>query len=276
MLFQAPALFPGKTIEQNALAARRAAKTSRDELNRTIAAVAGMVEKFGLDGDTKTLATDLSGGEYQRAAIIRTLANCSDSKVLLLDEPFKAALNYRIRWQLMEYLKRWQEQSRVTTLLVTHDFSEAAYLASKIVLIYDKKILFSTATELFQRAPNVTVAAIAGHINKWKLSEHQYRLMPLRVEEDKIRQAGAEWCVCRPSSVEVDPGGTTFSVLSKTFLGAHTRCELASVSRQDFRVVADVSSDLAANMKDRCGVTLRPDTVTFYDRDERRIDRLGS
>ena len=74
----------------------------------------------------------LSGGMRQRAALIRTLA--LKPEFLLLDEPF-SALDYQTRLDVSDDIAKIIRQSGVTTLLVTHDLSEAISIADRIIVL---------------------------------------------------------------------------------------------------------------------------------------------
>ena len=75
---------------------------------------------------------ELSGGMRQRAALIRTLALKPD--FLLLDEPF-SALDYQTRLDVSDDIAKIIRQSGVTTLLVTHDLSEAISISDRIIVL---------------------------------------------------------------------------------------------------------------------------------------------
>ena len=91
------------------------------------------LEEFGLKGFEYKYPSVLSGGMYQRAALLRTLM--VEAPLILLDEPFGAvdALNRRRLWL-------WLEERRmgwdISTIMVTHDVEEAVFL-SDIVIVLD-------------------------------------------------------------------------------------------------------------------------------------------
>lgn len=74
----------------------------------------------------------LSGGQLQRVAIARTLA--ADPRVILMDEPF-AALDAQSREGMQDELLRIHQEARATIVFVTHDISEAAFLANKVYVL---------------------------------------------------------------------------------------------------------------------------------------------
>jgi ABC-type nitrate/sulfonate/bicarbonate transport system ATPase subunit len=73
----------------------------------------------------------LSGGEQQRVAIVRSLVN--RPKVLLMDEPF-GALDVQTRWQMQDFLIRTKQRTGATIVFVTHDIDEAVYVGDRIVV----------------------------------------------------------------------------------------------------------------------------------------------
>ena len=90
---------------------------------------------------------EMSGGQKQRVAIMR--AAMMDPPVMLLDEPM-AALDPLIRSSLQEELKSIFQRLNKTVLIVTHDLGEAAFLAERITLLHQGRIIQSgTYRELF-------------------------------------------------------------------------------------------------------------------------------
>jgi ABC-type nitrate/sulfonate/bicarbonate transport system ATPase subunit len=79
----------------------------------------------------------LSGGEQQRVAIIRSLINRPD--VLLMDEPF-GALDLQTRWQMQNFLIAARQLSSLSIVFVTHDIDEAVYLADRVLIASPKPL----------------------------------------------------------------------------------------------------------------------------------------
>jgi sulfate transport system ATP-binding protein len=102
----------------------------------------------------------LSGGQRQRVAFARALA--IRPKVLLLDEPF-GALDARVRGDLREWLERFHEETHVTTILVTHDQSEALELSQHVVLMFDGRVVqVGKPTEVYDHPKSPDVATFLG------------------------------------------------------------------------------------------------------------------
>ena len=90
------------------------------------------ISMVGLDGFEKRYPSELSGGMRQRVSMARTLA--SEPKILLMDEPF-AALDEQTRLLLGDKVLQIQQQLKQTTLLITHNITEAVQLADRILVM---------------------------------------------------------------------------------------------------------------------------------------------
>jgi NitT/TauT family transport system ATP-binding protein len=92
-----------------------------------------LLPQFGLKGFENNFPSALSGGMYQRAALLRTLL--TGANLLLLDEPFGAvdALNRRKLWL---YLEEMRSSYHFSTIMVTHDVEEAVFLSDIIVIMH--------------------------------------------------------------------------------------------------------------------------------------------
>jgi molybdate transport system ATP-binding protein len=95
-------------------------------------AVADLLERFGLTTLADARPATLSGGERQRVALARALAVAPAA--LLLDEPL-SALDARTRASATRELAAVLRAAEVPTLLVTHDFTEAAVLGDEVAII---------------------------------------------------------------------------------------------------------------------------------------------
>lgn len=128
-VFQAPGLYPWRTIAGNISLPLEIMGFSRPDREARIARVLEMVDlaNFG-----RKYPWQLSGGMQQRASIARALS--FDADLLLMDEPF-GALDEIVRDRLNEALLALWAQTRKTTLFVTHSIPEAVYLSTRIVVM---------------------------------------------------------------------------------------------------------------------------------------------
>lgn len=105
------------------------------------------LDRFGIFHLARHFARKLSGGEAQRASLARAFA--LEPEVLFLDEPF-SALDYPTRKSLLDEMGQLLKDMNMTTLFVTHDYSEIPYLASDVSVIFEGKIKKSgTVREIF-------------------------------------------------------------------------------------------------------------------------------
>lgn len=111
------------------------------EAERRRQRVRELLDLVGLDPDTfaDRYPAQLSGGQRQRVGVARALA--ADPPLLLLDEPF-GALDPLTRLDLQKELKQLQGRLSKTMVFVTHDIREGMFLASRIALFADGRIVF--------------------------------------------------------------------------------------------------------------------------------------
>ncbi len=141
VVFQNYSLFPWMTAKQNiAFAVYETNKKTKKLSKRDSLEIAQeYLEKVNLKGFEDKLPGSLSGGMQQRVAIARALA--CNPQILLMDEPF-GALDAKIRENLQELLlSLWRsDEKKKTVVFVTHDLSEAIFLADRIVFMVPKEI----------------------------------------------------------------------------------------------------------------------------------------
>ncbi len=128
-MFQRDHLFEYRTVYRNViLGLEIKKKLNKDSLKE----VERMLEAYGLSEFKDSHPSELSGGMRQRVALIRTLA--VNPNLLLLDEPF-AALDYQTKLAVSDDIYRIIRKEKKTTLIVTHDISEAISMADKVVVL---------------------------------------------------------------------------------------------------------------------------------------------
>lgn len=146
MVFQNFALFPHRTVQQNAefgLEIRGVAKAERTET------ASNALKQVGLEGWENAYPNQLSGGMQQRVGLARALAN--DASVLLMDEAF-SALDPLIRGDMQQELLELQSRMQKTTVFITHDLDEALTIGDRIVLLKDGEVVqIGTPEEILTR-----------------------------------------------------------------------------------------------------------------------------
>ncbi|MHB2166342.1 ABC transporter ATP-binding protein [Alsobacter sp. R-9] len=128
-VFQAPALYPWRTVERNVMLPLEImgfpAAERRERAQRNLALV-------NLSGFERKYPWQLSGGMQQRVSIARALS--FDPDLLFMDEPF-GALDEIVRDKLNDQLLALWRKTGKTVLFVTHSIPEAVYLSSRIVVM---------------------------------------------------------------------------------------------------------------------------------------------
>jgi molybdate transport system ATP-binding protein len=150
-LFQEYALFPHLDVLGNVRFGARG-RSKVDDL----------LERFRIGHLARARVRELSGGERQRVALARALAR--DPAVLLLDEPL-SALDAHTRAGVRAELRELLHELGLPTLLVTHDFEDAATLADRVGVISEGRVLqLGTPTELASVPADPFVATFTGAI----------------------------------------------------------------------------------------------------------------
>ena len=146
-VFQDYALFPHLTVERNVGFAH--GSSPREEL-----------ERLGIAHLARARPAQLSGGERQRVALARALAR--RPRALLLDEPL-AALDPHTRATVRGELRALLAELGLPALIVTHDFEDAAVLATRIGVVHDGRLeQLATPTELLAAPATAFVASFGG------------------------------------------------------------------------------------------------------------------
>ena len=160
-VIQETGLFPHLTIERNVGIILEAEGRPREQRSDR---VRELLQLVGLDPASfgHRYPHQLSGGQRQRAGLARALA--AEARILLMDEPF-GALDPLTRAEMQDMLRDLLKRVKTTVLLVTHDLDEALYLAARIVLMKEGKILVDVPSDEFLRSdhPEIVSYAAAFH-----------------------------------------------------------------------------------------------------------------
>jgi iron(III) transport system ATP-binding protein len=134
MVFQNYAVWPHMNVFENVAFPLKIRKQSKPEVTRKVEEVLNRVQ---LSNYATRFPNQLSGGQQQRVALARALV--MSPRLLLLDEPL-SNLDAIMREELGSEIRRLQQQFQLTTIMVTHDQSEAMELSDEIVLLKEGHI----------------------------------------------------------------------------------------------------------------------------------------
>jgi len=161
MVFQHFALFPHRTVRENAAYALHvrnepaAARTERADW---------ALQTVGLGEWGDALPGELSGGMRQRVGLARALA--SDADILLMDEPF-SALDPLIRRDMQDLLLTLQRDLRRTVVFVTHDLNEAMRMGDRIMIMRNGRVVqLGTAQEILNTPADDYVSEFISDVDR--------------------------------------------------------------------------------------------------------------
>ncbi|MFD2042771.1 glycine betaine/L-proline ABC transporter ATP-binding protein [Ornithinibacillus salinisoli] len=169
MVFQRFALFPNRTVLQNAEYGLEIQKASKEERSKKAKEALEMV---GLGDYIEQKPDQLSGGMQQRVGLARALAN--DPEVLLMDEAF-SALDPLIRKDMQDELIDLQSSMKKTIIFITHDLDEALRIGDRIALMKDGSIVqIGTPEEILVNPANDYVEKFVEDVDRSKILTAQH------------------------------------------------------------------------------------------------------
>ena len=160
IVFQSYALFPNLTAAQNIAYGLENAKQSKQQIK---ARVSELLDMVGMGGLEKKYPAQMSGGQQQRIALARALAQSPG--LLLLDEPL-SALDAKVRVRLRTEIAQLQKRLGITTVMVTHDQEEALAMGDRVVVMNKGYIAqVGTPHAIYQQPSTAFVADFIGTMN---------------------------------------------------------------------------------------------------------------
>ncbi|MGE0237748.1 MAG: ABC transporter ATP-binding protein [Parvibaculaceae bacterium] len=160
MVFQHYALFPHMTIAQNVAYGLTVRRLPKHQIQERVREALDLVH---LSGISERYPSQLSGGQKQRVALARAVV--IRPRVLLLDEPL-SALDFKLREELQNEIRRVQQTLGITTINVTHDQNEALGMSDRIAVMRDGQIMQIDAPHRLYRNPaSLYVARFLGRTN---------------------------------------------------------------------------------------------------------------
>lgn len=158
VIFQSYALYPHMTVEENIGFPLMIRKESKAEIKRKVTDIAKLVR---IDNLLHRKPAELSGGQQQRVSLARAIVREPD--VLLLDEPL-ANLDAKLRLEMRSEIRRIQQKTGITAVLVTHDQVEAMSMCDRIAIMNGGKIVqVDTPSAMYTNPVNEFVAGFLGN-----------------------------------------------------------------------------------------------------------------
>jgi multiple sugar transport system ATP-binding protein len=275
MVFQSYALYPHMTIAENIAYPLRVRRIARDEIERRVRRVAGMLE---IERLLARRPRELSGGERQRVALARAVIR--EPRVYLMDEPL-SNLDAKLRVQMRGELKRLQHELGTTTVYVTHDQSEAMTLAHRVAVMRDGRLQqFDTPLDIYNRPVNRFVAEFVGspamnfiegrRDEGARTFEGGGLALPLSdAQLDIMRGRERVTLGVRPEHVHVNTlaqdGWTTAQVYVTELMGNETFVFLRLPGGE--KIIARAPADFRAEQETPAWVRFETDKAVFFDAD---------
>ena len=271
LVFQAPLLFPHMTVAQNVGFGLRMQGLAPPFIAQRTEA---MLDRLHLGGLAGRRPATLSGGQSQRVALARALVLEPD--LLLLDEPL-SSLDPGLRDELRALIRQLQRDLGVTTLVVTHDQTEAVVMADSIALLQDGRIVQDAPPqEIFCRPASANVARFFGGENFFPghvragVFHGAVGSFPLHTGHAD----GPGVMTLRPEAVVLGPGpqAQEARVLSCSFLGPQSRIEL---DLSGTRLVALAAPDMARGLTPGQSIGVSLPTSALWLLPETPLPRTG-
>lgn len=185
IVFQTYALFPHMTVEQNVAFGLEMRKCPAAERREKVAQALALVH---LESHGKRYPREMSGGQRQRVALARALV--IQPPVLLLDEPL-SNLDAKLREEMQFELRDIQRKVGTTTIMVTHDQSEAMSISDRVVVMEAGHVTqVDRPLSVYEHPANRFISTFVGKANL--------------LEGSVLRQAG--------DHADIDTGGMTLTL----------------------------------------------------------------
>ena len=277
LVFQNYALYPHLTVQQNILFPlqnlKGDARPGKAEMLSRALEAAKLVQ---IDGLMDRKPSELSGGQQQRVAIARALVKMP--RVLLLDEPL-SNLDARPRLQTREEIRRIQQETKISTIFVTHDQEEAMSISDMIVVMKDGVVQqIGRPQDVYDSPINLFVAkflgtppinVFEGRVKGGRLFVGENDILPVRDVSDRDVFVGI-----RPEGFVLDENGPLQCGLTRVeVMGRDTSVVSTHPAAQSVSLRSIISAE---NRVDTDSKTVRfsvkPAKTFIFDKDtEERI-----
>jgi ABC-type sugar transport system ATPase subunit len=277
MVFEDYALYPYMTVWENVAFPLKVRGISGQKAAERIGEV---LQLLGLRQHADHDVKGLSGGAQQRVAIGRALVR--DPEVILFDEPL-SHLDADQKVQLRAEIKRLQKLRQVTSILVTHDQTEATAMADRIAVMNHGELQqVGTPQDLYERPANLFVAnfigeppmnLLAAHLNDGRLVGRGWSTVLEKRRAGQLAQHGgaAVTAGIRPEHIGLSPvigdGGANGSVIYREPRGDADvlTIRLAGVDGITDTVVAEIAGPSSWRAGDAARLQIDADRVLVFD-----------
>jgi multiple sugar transport system ATP-binding protein len=274
--FQMFALYPHMNVRQNIAFPLLSQGLPKAEINRRVNEAATTLRITDLLGSS---VSGLSSGDRQRVALGRAIVR--QPMAFLMDEPL-GALDAEFREVMCNELRALHDRLQATTVVVTHDQTEAMSMADTIAIMNRGVIeQVGAPMEVYERPASVFVADFIGSpamnflpfeaaLNK---GSETVQIGPARVAVPALRQdvpQSALLCGVRPEHVHfADDSALRAEVLATEYLGMSQIVTVATASGTTLR--AKVGGDLPVVRGDRVGLRFEASAVSLFDQASGRV-----
>ncbi|AUJ29088.1 ABC transporter ATP-binding protein [Liquorilactobacillus hordei] len=249
MIFQSYALFPNMSVFENVAYGLRVRKEADTVIKEKVDAI---LKTVSLQDKEQSYPENLSGGQKQRVAIARAMV--LEPKILLLDEPL-SALDAKIRIDLRNQIREYQQRLGITMLFVTHDQAEAMAISDEIIVMDNGKVQQQgSPLEIYTHPQNLFMAKFIGNHNI--------------LSAEQLRDLGVEVAVDNESSFIIRP--ELFQVNmpkeSNDYLAVSGKIKSVSIlgDRFEYRFITKEGLELKAEFLNQQQAFTKEKEVVFY------------
>jgi phospholipid/cholesterol/gamma-HCH transport system ATP-binding protein len=166
MVFQSAALFDSLTVGENVgFSLIRHTKMSKEQVAKI---VSEKLEVVGLHGIEEVMPSELSGGMKKRVSLARAIS--MDPELILYDEP-TTGLDPVTSGEINQLISELHDRIKVTSVVVTHDMDSAFYIATRMIMLHEGKVVSEGTPEEFKKMQEPIVKQFLGSRHKSQAEE---------------------------------------------------------------------------------------------------------